>query len=430
MWLLLSLMLISFATSLFLTPLCRNLALRLGFVDLPDNSRKIHRIPVPRIGGVAIALSYIAAYAGVLLWRSDDSDLWALLSTARSLIPATVLVFVVGLGDDLFNLSPLHKLAGELLAAILAISSGVMIHSIGGFSLNPWIGAPLTIVWLVGCANAVNLVDGVDGLASGIGLLAAATTVVAALLDGNFPLAIATVPLVGALIGFLRYNFNPASIFLGDSGSLMLGFLLGCFGVIWTEKAATVLGMTAPLIAFAIPLLDTVLAIQRRILRRQPICGADRSHIHHRLLARGLTPRRAVLLLYAIACVAGAVSLLLGRVQGQWEGAIILLFVGGAIAGVEQLGYAELKTARALVMKGTFLEVLNAQLAIQSLETGLRGASSPEECWALSRPPPDPSAFIRSGCSLPGIASNPITDSNRTNPGPFRFPFPPVIGSS
>src|SRR5437764_1589081 len=137
----------------------------------------------------------------------------------------------------------------------------------------------------------MNLIDGLDGLASGIGLFASATALLAALLQNNIALAYATVPLVGCLLGFLRFNFNPATIFLGDCGSLFIGFLLGCYGVLWSQKSATILGMTAPLMALSIPLLDTTIAIIRRFVRQQPIFSGDRDHIHHRLLDRGLTPR-------------------------------------------------------------------------------------------------------------------------------------------
>ena len=157
---------------------------------------------------------------------------------------------------------------------------------------NWWWTLPLTLLWLVACMNAFNLIDGVDGLASGLGLFATVTTFVAALLQKNVPLALATIPLAGALLGFLRYNFNPASIFLGDSGSLLIGFLLGCFGVIWSQKSATFLGMTAPLMTLAIPLLDVCLSVVRRYMRHEPLFKADRGHIHHRLLDRGFTPRR------------------------------------------------------------------------------------------------------------------------------------------
>src|ERR1035441_2910506 len=172
--------------------------------------------------------------------------------------------------------------------------------------------------------NAFNLIDGLDGLAVGVGIFATATAFLSALLSGNIALALLTAPLLGALLGFLPYNFNPASIFMGDCGSLTVGFLLGCFGVIWSAKAATVLGMTAPLIALAIPLLDTALAISRRFLRHQPIFGADRRHIHHRLLARGFTPRRVAYMIYASAGVTAALALLLS--SSHAGGVALVLF--------------------------------------------------------------------------------------------------------
>ena len=176
-------------------------------------------------------------------------------------------------------------------------------------TLPGWLGLAVTALWLVGCSNAFNLIDGVDGLAVGAGLFATVTILLGALLNGNVRLALATMPLAGALAGFLRYNFNPASVFLGDSGSLTVGFLLGCYGVLWSQKSATMLGMTAPLMALAVPLIDTGVAVARRFLRGQPIFSADARHIHHRLLARGLTPRKVALLLYGACGVAAGLSL-------------------------------------------------------------------------------------------------------------------------
>jgi UDP-GlcNAc:undecaprenyl-phosphate/decaprenyl-phosphate GlcNAc-1-phosphate transferase len=176
----------------------------------------------------------------------------------------------------------------------------VRIVSIGGAPTDAWWNVPLTILWLLACMNAFNLVDGLDGLAVGVGLFATLTVFTAAMMQHNMVLAVATFPLAGALLAFLCYNFNPATIFLGDSGSLLIGFLLGCYAAIWSNKSATLLGMTAPLMALSIPLLDVALAIVRRFLRRQPIFAADRGHIHHRLLDRGFTPRRVVLMLYGL----------------------------------------------------------------------------------------------------------------------------------
>src|SRR5581483_11066131 len=163
-----------------------------------------------------------------------------------------------------------------------------------------WVGIPLTVVWLLGCTTAITLIDGVDGLAAGGGQFATITTTAIALVQHNPQLAFATVPLAGALLAFLRYNFSRATVFLGDCGSLLIGFLLGCYGTVWSYKSATLVGMTAPLIVLAIPLLDTTLAVGRRLLLGKPVFGADRGHIHHRLLDRGLTPRGVAIALYMV----------------------------------------------------------------------------------------------------------------------------------
>src|SRR5207247_514333 len=207
------------------------------------------------------------------------------------------------------------------------------------------VSLPLTLLWLVGCANAFNLIDGVDGLATGLGLFATLTMVIAALLHGNLTLAIATAPLAGALLGFLRYNFNPASIFLGDSGSLLVGFLLGCYGVLWTQKSATLLGMAAPLMALSIPILDVCLSIGRRFLSQSPIFGADRGHIHHRLLDRGLSPRRVALLLYAVGGLGALFSILQSVVPSRLSLLILALFCASTWIFVHSLKYVEFGVA-------------------------------------------------------------------------------------
>ena len=194
-------------------------------------------------------------------------------------------------------------------------------------------------------------------------------------------LALVTAPLLGALLGFLPYNFNPASIFMGDCGSLTVGFLLGCFGVIWSQKSATLLGMTAPLIALAIPLLDTALAVARRFLRRQPLFGADRGHIHHRLLARGFTPRRVAYILYAFAGTAAGLSLLLGSVGNHFAGLALVAFCAIVWLAVQYLGYEEFDVARRMIFGGMFRRTLNANLSITQLDTAVQGARTLDECW-------------------------------------------------
>ena len=264
----------------------------------------------------------------------------------------------------------------------LAYWSGVRVLSIAGHPIGDFLTLVITLVWFVGCANAFNLIDGMDGLASGVGLFATLTILAAALLNQNYQLALATAPLAGCLIGFLCFNFNPASIFLGDSGSLLIGFLLGCYGVIWSQKSATALAMTAPLMALSIPLLDTALAIVRRFLRHQPIFGADRDHIHHRLLKRGLTPRHVTLVLYGLCSIAAGFSLLQSVTETEYAGAIIVLFCLAAWIGVQHLGYVEFSVARDMLLGGGFRRILNAQICLLTCEEDLDSAKNVDECWA------------------------------------------------
>ena len=258
------------------------------------------------------------------------------------------------------------------------------ILSIGGASTDAWWNVPLTILWLLACMNAFNLVDGLDGLAAGVGLFATLTVFAAAMMQHNMVLAVATFPLAGALLAFLCYNFNPATIFLGDSGSLLIGFLLGCYAAIWSNKSATLLGMTAPLMALSIPLLDVALAIVRRFLRHQPIFTADRGHIHHRLLDRGFTPRRVVLMLYGLCGLAAAFSLLQGVVH-SFTSALIVLFCIFMLLGIQYLGYAEFDLAGRLLFGGEFQRTVSAQLDLRKFNTALAAATSTAECWDVIR---------------------------------------------
>ncbi len=374
----------SFCLALVLTPLCRNLFRRWGWVDRPDGQRKLHDHPIPRAGGVPIVMAYLGAFALLLAFPfAAGAFVKTALPTAERVLWATVVVFAVGLLDDLLGLKPWQKFAGQVAAACLLISAGVDITHVGRLGLPAWLGMPITVLWLVGCSNAFNLIDGVDGLAAGAGLFATVTILLAALLQGNVPLALATVPLAGALLGFLRYNFNPASIFLGDSGSLTVGFLLGCCGVVWSQKCSTALGMTAPLIALSIPLLDTGLAIGRRFLRNKPIFGGDRGHIHHKLLARGLTPLRVVVLMYLVCGVCAALSLLQSFAHERFGGAIIIIFCAGALFGIQRLGYAEFEAARRVFLSTNFRRILNAQIQLSTFRDDLAAAATPDQCWEV-----------------------------------------------
>lgn len=372
----------SFALAFALTPLCRNLAIRWGAVDRPDQVRKLHARPVPRIGGIPIVVAYLGSFAILLLCSLRAGNMVrSHLDLVWRVFPGAALIFFIGLLDDLAGLRPWQKLIGQTVAGVWAFHAGLQITGVAGHALGYWWSLPLTLAWFVGCTNAFNLIDGVDGLAAGVGFCATLTMLAAGLLQGNMALALAVAPLAGSLLGFLRYNFNPASIFLGDSGSLLIGFLLGCCGVIWSQKSATLVGMTAPLMALAIPILDVALSIARRFLRGKPIFGADRGHIHHMLLKRGLTPRRVVLILYGVCGLFAGLSLLQSVFHQHYAGVILILFCAVALIMVQKLGYVEFRMARRILLGGAFQRVLNGQLALRKFEESVSAADSVEACW-------------------------------------------------
>ncbi|MBI1357417.1 MAG: hypothetical protein GC160_24010 [Acidobacteria bacterium] len=307
-------------------------------------------------------------------------------SMAITILPGIVMIFVVGMLDDMVELRPWQKLVGQFVASGLAIWGGVRLDGVFAHHLDPWLSIPATFVWLVGCTNAFNLIDGVDGLAAGTGAFATLTILIGALVTDNFGLALLAVPLLGSILGFLRYNFDPATIFLGDSGSLVIGFVLGCFGLLWSQKSATVLGITAPIMALALPLVDTTVSIGRRFIKHEPIFGGDRDHIHHRLLKSGLTPRRAVLLLYCVSAV-GAVFSLLGTVvkSGQLQGLVVFAFCVTAWFGINRLGYHEFGVAGKMLLNGTFQKRIRGELELRRFSERLGTAEALEDYWCAVR---------------------------------------------
>ena len=301
------------------------------------------------------------------------------------LLSAALIVFTTGLLDDLIELKPWQKLLTEILAGTLAYYGGIQIHSIGGNALPTLLALPLTVLWIVACTNALNLIDGLDGLAAGIGLLVSLTSMAAGLLHGNPGLVVATAPLAGALLGFLVFNFNPASIFLGDGGSLWTGFMLACFGVIWSTKSVPVLSISAPLMALSLPLLDTLLAILRRFLRSQSIFTADREHIHHRLLDRGLSPKRAVLVLYFVSAVGACFSLLQSTATPTLR---ILLTFGFLIVvwrGIQYCRYQEFGVLARILRSNGIRSLVKCELSLCRWDELLRNATTVESCWSAVR---------------------------------------------
>jgi len=372
----------AFLLCLICTPVCREIFVRMEIVDHPDHTRKLHSTPVPRVGGIAIAISYALALA-LLLFFAPHGILIRHRALLLALLPPACIIFVTGLIDDLVGLKPLAKLAGQAVGAALAVALGARITLIGSSPVSSWITLPLSFCWLLACTNALNLIDGLDGLATGVGLFATLTTVLAAILQGNSGLIVATVPLACCLLAFLVYNFHPASVFLGDCGSLTIGFLLGSFALVWSQGSTTLLGMTAPLMVLALPLLDVALAIGRRYLSSRPVFGADRGHIHHRLLALGFAPRDAALILYGVCGVAAVLSLLQSVIGERFQGLLGIVFCCLVLLGVKRLGYVEFSTAGKLLSQRAFLRSMQERMYLDRLGASLDAAATPDACWEV-----------------------------------------------
>ncbi len=282
-----------------LTPVVGKFALRFGAVDKP-NARKVHTHPIPLLGGLAI---YIGFFLGVSLLIGLDAPM------LKALFYSCSFIVFVGILDDLYDLQPKVKLLGQLTAAVIFVAFGMQIEFVtnpwgGMFYLGAW-GIPLTILWLVAMSNVVNFLDGLDGLAAGVSVIAASAVFIVALMRGQYLVAGLTMALVGSSVGFLRYNFNPARIFMGDSGSMFLGFALAAIAVQGSLKGAMTLGLVVPALAFGVPIADTAFAIIRRKKNGVPISQADRGHFHHRLLDQGFSQKQAVMHIYLLtACLA------------------------------------------------------------------------------------------------------------------------------
>ncbi len=328
--------LVAFAMScvaaLVLTSLTRRLAERYGWYDSPAESRKVHTKPIPRIGGVAIAVAF---WLPVLSLYFYDNDIGAAYHARPELIiglgTGSLIMIATGLWDDLRGMRPTVKLVMQIAAALVAWNCGYQIAAVANpFSALPIefgvMALPFTILWIVAIVNAINLMDGLDGLAGGIALICVLTLFVIGVLNTNVIVGLTTIALAGALVGFLRHNFNPASIFMGDSGSLFLGYALALTSISGSAKSSTVVSIMIPMVALGLPLMDTILAVLRRWIKGRPIFGADRGHIHHQLLDLGYSHKNAVLILYAGCLVLGLGALALTYATSIQSAAILAAF--------------------------------------------------------------------------------------------------------
>jgi UDP-GlcNAc:undecaprenyl-phosphate GlcNAc-1-phosphate transferase len=376
-----------------LTPVVIRMAVAWEMYDPPHEDRRVHTEPLPRIGGVAV---FLAMGAGLLVTAVASSGGVELLAGRPSFFYGVLfgggIIFATGLVDDLRALRPGAKLAAQLVAALIVYVYGFRIEVLGLGSTElvlGWLSVPLTILWIVGVTNAFNLIDGLDGLATGIALVALATTLTVSLALGNPEVSLLCMALLGALLGFLRYNFNPARIFLGDSGSLFIGFMLAVLSVYGSQKSATAILAVVPLFALAIPLLDTLLAVLRRWLRGVPLSQADGRHIHHRLLALGLTHRHAVIILYVVAIVLALLGLSLvfapppAVMSVAAAGAGVMLFL--LLYGLRRLQYHEFAEAGTVLASGLLRarRIVRDQIYAQDVGQVVRQADTLEQVNAV-----------------------------------------------
>jgi len=301
--------------SFIITPLVKKFAIRINAIDVPKDERRVHCKPVPVMGGLAIYISFVI---GVTLYNG-------ILTTSQLgiIIGATIIV-MGGMIDDIKDLSPKYKLLIQIMGAVCLLMSGVRISIL----TNPfrefypylnigWINIPVTIIWIVAVTNAFNLIDGLDGLAAGIAFIACVTLMIVSIINGRLEPAFLTAVLSGAILGFLPYNFNPASIFMGDTGSQLLGFLLAAISIEGSIKSATAFVVAVPILAFGLPIYDTLFAMIRRKSNGKPIMQADKGHLHHRLLDMGLSQKQAVIIMYFISAALGGAAILAMQISNQ-----------------------------------------------------------------------------------------------------------------
>lgn len=343
--------------SFVLTRNVRNLAVSRGWVALPVSGRHLHENPLPRLGGVAIFLSFLCSIGIALAAGHAFPSLFA-VPPAKNLLtiflPAT-LIFLLGIYDDIYSVGPYTKFAVQALAACMLFSGGLRILDLpvlfGAHHFGWTVGLPITILWVIGITNAFNLIDGLDGLAAGSALFSTLVVFVVAVFSGSTLVSLLTITLAGAILGFLRFNFNPATIFLGDCGSLLIGFMLSALALEGAQKAPTVIAVAIPVVSFGLPILETALSILRRLIGGRPVFTADREHIHHKLLQRGMSHRQVVIVLYAVSALFALLSLFLLWPTGSTLGLVLAVLGTGVWMGVQHLGYLEFGEIRRVAQR-------------------------------------------------------------------------------
>lgn len=311
---------LALAVAFAMTPLVKIFATKIGAMDIPKDNRRMHKKPIPRAGGLAIFGGFIVSY---LIFGAINTQV-------RAILIGALMVVVLGVLDDVYTLKPLVKFAGQIAAALVPVLAGVQVQSLtnpfsmsGYLHLGVW-AIPLTVFWIVGITNAVNFIDGLDGLACGVSAIGTITMFTISVLLAEVDVVVAMAALAGACIGFLPYNMNPAKIFMGDTGSMLLGFLLASFSVQGLFKFYAVISFVVPFLMLGLPIFDTSFAIIRRLARGQSPMHADRGHVHHRLIDMGFDTKQSVAILYGLSAVLGLSAVVIAT---SGEGKIVILAI-------------------------------------------------------------------------------------------------------
>lgn len=306
-----------FISSLLLTPLVKRIAVKIGATDRP-NERKVHTKIMPRLGGLAIFFSFMI---GIILYYPTNSDAWLLIFGGS-------IIVIVGVLDDIICLSAKVKFLGQILAALIPVIGGIQIDYVaipnGEFIDFGFMAIPITIFWIVAITNAINLIDGLDGLAAGVSSIAILTISVIAFTFGNPLATLIGILLLGSTLGFLVYNFYPAKIFMGDTGSLFLGYMISVLSVLGLTKSATIFSLIIPIIILAVPILDTTSAIIRRLVNKKPLSSPDKFHLHHSIIRLGFTHRQAVIFIYLLSGLFSVAAIMFTRAT-IWGASLLIV---------------------------------------------------------------------------------------------------------
>ena len=313
-------LIVAAALAFAVTPLVKRLAQRVGAMDVPKDERRMHKIPIPRMGGLAIFFAFLIA---VLCFAGIDREL-------RGILLGATIIVVLGILDDILTLKALPKFAVQIVAAVIAVLHGCRIEHFMGFRLATWLSYPVSVIWIVAITNAVNFIDGLDGLAAGVSAISAGSMLVVALLVPDYNSAILLAAIVGACAGFIPYNFNPAKIFMGDTGSTFLGYMLATVSIMGLFKFYAVISFAVPFLILGLPIFDTANAIIRRVAAGRSPMSPDRGHVHHKLIDMGFNQKQAVAILYAISATLGLTAVVLTS-SGEVKAIVLLLAVLAAI---------------------------------------------------------------------------------------------------